>query len=127
VDKSTLEILERRLLREYLDLPGLSLTLPQAARLLLADASTCQTVLNSLMDTRCLTSTAAGRYVRGTSHDSLEAWKSHTRRRLTAPQHAPAVPLTSAKRFESRRVRTVGPASVRGDDAAARQPDTRTR
>jgi hypothetical protein len=50
VDLLTLKSVEQRFLREYLDLPGLSLSLAQAARLLRVDASTCQVVLNNLVD-----------------------------------------------------------------------------
>jgi hypothetical protein len=37
-----LKLVERRLLREYLDLPGLRLSLAQAARLFGVDAPTCR-------------------------------------------------------------------------------------
>ena len=53
--RSTLEILARRLLLEYVEMPGLSLSVAQAARLLSADVATCQRVLDSLIDARCLT------------------------------------------------------------------------
>jgi hypothetical protein len=60
--------LERQLLREYIDLPGLSLTLPQVSRLLSAETPTCCAVLKSLEDAGCLTSTADGKYVRMPRH-----------------------------------------------------------
>jgi hypothetical protein len=44
----TLDRVERRLLREYLDLPGLSLSLTQAARLLCVDEPTCRVLLHEL-------------------------------------------------------------------------------
>ena len=50
----TLKHVERRLLREYLDLPGLSLSLAQAARLVSVDAPSCQLVLNDLVNAHCL-------------------------------------------------------------------------
>jgi hypothetical protein len=87
----TLEILARRLLREYLDMPGLSLSLAQSARLLSADMPICRRVLDSLIDACCLTRTAAGTYTRDASYRSLEAWTSHTRRLLAAPRHEPDV------------------------------------
>lgn len=79
----TLEVLARRLLREYLDMPGLSLSLAQATRLLSADMPTCRRALDSLIDAGCLTRTAAGTYTRDVSHRSLEAWTSYTRRLLS--------------------------------------------
>src|SRR5688572_7312247 len=51
---------ERRLLREYLDLPGLSLTLAQAARLACVDAPSCQVVLDHLVSAHCLAHTESG-------------------------------------------------------------------
>ena len=51
----TLEVLARRLLREYLDMPGLSLSLAQSTRLLSADMPTCRRALESLIDAGCLT------------------------------------------------------------------------
>ena len=79
----TLEVLARRLLREYLDMPGLSLSLAQSTRLLSADMPTCRRALDSLIDAGCLTRTAAGTYTRDVSHRSLEAWTSYTRRLLS--------------------------------------------
>ena len=79
----TLEVLARRLLREYLDMPGLSLSLAQSTRLLSADMPTCRRVLDSLIDAGCLTRTAAGTYTRDVSHRSLEAWTIYTRRLLS--------------------------------------------
>jgi hypothetical protein len=80
LDTLTLEIFTRRLLREYLEMPGLSLSLAQSTRLLSADMPTCRRVLDSLIDARCLMRTAAGTYTRDASHRSLEAWTSYTRR-----------------------------------------------
>jgi len=83
VNTLTLEVLARRLLREYLDMPGLSLSLAQSTRLLSADMPTCRRALESLIDAGCLTRTAAGTYTRDVSHRSLEAWTSYTRRLLS--------------------------------------------
>ena len=79
----TLEVLARRLLREYLDMPGLSLSLAQSTRLLSADMPTCRRALDSLIDAGCLTRTAVGTYTRDVSHRSVEAWTSYTRRLLS--------------------------------------------
>jgi hypothetical protein len=87
----TQEILARRLLRDYLDMPGLSLSLAQSTRLLSADMPTCRRVLDSLIDAGCLTRTAAGTYTRDAAHRSLEAWTSYTRRLLAAAQDEPDV------------------------------------
>ena len=59
----TLEVLARRLLREYLDMPGLSLSLAQSTRLLSADMPTCRRALDSLIDAGCLTRSAFCRSV----------------------------------------------------------------
>ena len=64
VDVLTLKNVEQRLLREYLDLPGLSLSAAQAARLLCLDAPTCEVVLNGLGDAQCLAHGVSGAYVR---------------------------------------------------------------
>ena len=79
----TLEVLARSLLREYLDMPGLSLSLAQSTRLLSADMPTCRRALDSRIDAGCLTRTAAGTYTRDVSHRSLEAWTIYTRRLLS--------------------------------------------
>ena len=49
---------------EYVEIPGLSLTRPQAQRLWSLDASTCDAVLDALIDMRYLRRTQAGAYVR---------------------------------------------------------------
>jgi hypothetical protein len=82
VELSTLEHVERRLLREYLDLPGLSLTLAQACRLLCLDAHTCEVLVNKLVNARCLAHGASGTYVRDTRYADLATWKRLVRRRL---------------------------------------------
>ena len=82
----TLESLARRLLREYLEMPGLSLSLAQSTRLLSADMPTCRRVLISLIDAGCLTRTPAGTHMRDASHRSFEAWTSYTRTLLAAAQ-----------------------------------------
>ena len=52
---------------QYLEMPGLSLTVPQAARLFGLDADVCAQHLDSLMQTGFLQKTLRGRYVRPTS------------------------------------------------------------
>lgn len=60
----TFKHVERRLLSEYIDLPGLNLTLAQAARLVGVEAPACQIVLHELVNAGCLAQAASGRYVR---------------------------------------------------------------
>ena len=49
---------------EYREMPGLSLTLPQAARLWGLDQSTCERVLTTLIERRVLKRALNGTYVR---------------------------------------------------------------
>jgi predicted transcriptional regulator of viral defense system len=56
--------LTRRVQAEYAEMPGLSITLAQAQRLLAADHHTCVTVLTRLIDRGILRRTGRGRYVR---------------------------------------------------------------
>jgi hypothetical protein len=49
---------------EYREMPGLSLTLPQAARLWGLDHSTCELVLTGLIERRILKRASNGAYVR---------------------------------------------------------------
>ena len=53
-----------RIQGEYLEMPGLRLTPPQAQRLWGLDRSECETVLSVLVDTRFLACTRDGFYVR---------------------------------------------------------------
>lgn len=48
---------------EYREMPGLSLTLPQAARLWGLDRSTCEIVLTKLIERRVLKRTLNGTYL----------------------------------------------------------------
>jgi hypothetical protein len=89
VNSPTLKRVERRLLREYLDLPGLSLSLAQAARLVSVDAPSCQLVLNDLVNAHCLTHSESGTYVRAARCRGLERWKSLVRNRLAVTQASP--------------------------------------
>jgi len=53
-----------RVRAEYLEMPGLSLTLDQARRLLMLDGRTCSALLASLVRAGFLARCADGRYVR---------------------------------------------------------------
>ena len=61
----TIRELKRRVRAEYAEMPGLSVTLPQAQRLWGLDEPTCAAVLGALVKRRVLRRTAEGRYVRG--------------------------------------------------------------
>ena len=61
---ATLRDLTRRIQAEYSEMPGLSVTLPQAQRLLGIDRDTCTVVMRTLVDRSFLRRTAQGRYVR---------------------------------------------------------------
>jgi hypothetical protein len=58
------ELLRYRVRGEYLEMPGLRLTLDQAARLWHMDAAICAAVLTRLVADRFLTRTGSGAYVR---------------------------------------------------------------
>jgi len=60
----TLRDLTRRVQAEYTEMPGLSVTLTQAQRLLGIDRETCVIVIRTLVDRRFLRRTPQGRYVR---------------------------------------------------------------
>jgi hypothetical protein len=98
-----LKLVERRLLREYLDLPGLRLSLAQAARLFGVDAPTCQVVLNKLVTARYLAHDASGRFVREVRYDDLENWKRYVRRRLASGALSPSTTPTKAAPLDRRR------------------------
>ena len=63
-DTDTVRELARRVQAEYAEMPGLSVTLVQAQRLLATDAETCAAVFRVLTNRGVLKRTAAGRYVR---------------------------------------------------------------
>ena len=58
------EQLVRRICGEYLEMPGLRLTFPQAQRLWGLDAPTCAQLLQSLIDQRFLRLDGDGTYMR---------------------------------------------------------------
>ena len=93
----TLQRVERRLLREYRDLPGLSLSLAQAARLVSVDAPSCQLVLNDLVNAHCLAHSESGTYVRAARYGDLERWKSLVRNRLATVTQASPLPTNAVR------------------------------
>jgi len=54
----------RKVWREFVEMPGLRLTLEQAQRLWTVDADTCAPLLESLVDLELLARTADGKYAR---------------------------------------------------------------
>ncbi len=56
--------LARRIEAEYTEMPGLSVTLPQAQRLFATDRHSCQTVFDRLIARGVLRRTTNGRFVR---------------------------------------------------------------
>lgn len=56
--------LMQRVETEYAEMPGLSLTLPQAQRLWSVDRETCEEIFNRLVGRGVLRKTASGRFVR---------------------------------------------------------------
>ena len=63
-DGETIRELTRRIQAEYSEMPGLSVTLGQAQRLLAVDEPTCASVFRGLVKRGVLRRTAQGRYVR---------------------------------------------------------------
>jgi hypothetical protein len=63
-EAETVRHLTRRVQSEYAEMPGLSVTMPQAQRLLDLDRATCALVFKALVHRRFLRRTAHGRYVR---------------------------------------------------------------
>jgi hypothetical protein len=107
VDLLTLKNTEQGLLREYLDLPGLSLSLAQTARLLRLDESTCQLVLNRLVDAQCLSHGESGMYMRGAPDGDLEEWKTLVKDRLRGLAQRPVPSPTRAGSQSGRHARVL--------------------
>jgi Holliday junction resolvasome RuvABC ATP-dependent DNA helicase subunit len=63
-DADTIRELTRRVQAEYAEMPGLSVTLAQARRLLATDEPTCAEVFELLIKRGVLRRTPQGRYVR---------------------------------------------------------------
>ena len=64
IQPAALEQLMRRVQAEYAEMPGLSMTLAQAQRLLALDRRICGTVFGVLVSRGVLRRTAQGRYLR---------------------------------------------------------------
>jgi hypothetical protein len=62
------ETLLARIMGEFDEMPGMSLTLKQAERLWHLDESTCRTALTKLVQRHKLVLTPRGRYMRGDRH-----------------------------------------------------------
>ena len=62
-EAETIRELTRRVQAEYAEMPGLSVTLAQAQRLLAVDQPTCAVVFKALIKQGVLRRTAQGRYV----------------------------------------------------------------
>ena len=60
----TIRELTRRVQAEYAEMPGLSVTLPQAQRLLGIDEPMCAAIFGALVNQRVLRRTTEGRYIR---------------------------------------------------------------
>ncbi len=56
--------IEKRIEGEYLEMPGLILSVPQAQRLWALDRPSCERCLGKLVRTKFLRQTSDGRYVR---------------------------------------------------------------
>jgi hypothetical protein len=63
-EEDTIRQVARRVQAEYAEMPGLSVTLVQAQRLLALDEPTCAEVFKALTKRRVLKRTAPGRYIR---------------------------------------------------------------
>ena len=63
IDKASNERLVRRMRAEFLEMPGLSLTIAQAQRLWSLERHTCEALLDSLIDSRFLRRTDRGLFV----------------------------------------------------------------
>jgi predicted transcriptional regulator of viral defense system len=64
VESEAIRRLTRRVHAEYSEMPGLSVTMPQAQRLLGIDRQTCAVVMRTLIDRGFLKRTQRGTYIR---------------------------------------------------------------
>jgi hypothetical protein len=78
----------RRIRREYLDLPGLSLSASQAQRLSNVDSESCQRALEMMIRERFLRRTPQAQYVRCTSAAIARERFSGLRSRAELDDHA---------------------------------------
>ena len=65
-----LPVLVNRVRSEFIEMPGLQLTLPQAARLWGMEMPACQSVIDALVETRFLRWTPRGTVIRGEAPSS---------------------------------------------------------
>ena len=93
---ATVRDLTRRVQAEYTEMPGLSVTLPQAQRLLGIDRETCVVVIRTLVDRRFLRRTARGQVRSVLSRRSVidHARQGHRLRCTPQLQRFDARPLT---------------------------------
>ena len=63
-EEDTIRELTRRVRAEYAEMPGLSVTLAQAQRLLAIDQPTCTAIFKALIKRGEIRQTAQGRYIR---------------------------------------------------------------
>jgi hypothetical protein len=59
--------LTRRVVAEYSEMPGLSITMPQAQRLMGADPNVCVVVMKTLVSRGFLKRTSRGTYIRASA------------------------------------------------------------
>ena len=71
--------LEHRIRADYLDMPGLSLTMPQAQKLWHLDAETCRVLLTMLADQGFLRRTSRGLFVLRSPRITAHRWRTHER------------------------------------------------
>ena len=62
--RDTVRDLARQIEAEYAEMPGLNVTLPQAARLWAVDRTTCQAAIDRLISRGVLKPTTKGRFIR---------------------------------------------------------------
>ena len=70
------ESITARVRGEYREMPGLRLTFPQACRLWQLDATTCESVLQSLVDEGFLLKTPDGGFIAGPSELRMQTVRS---------------------------------------------------
>ena len=110
----------RRLLREYLALPGLSLTVEQLQRLLALDAGACQELLAAVAQSGCLVHRQDdGRYVRPPDLE-LAAWRRAVHAALDSSRHDDGVSAVPPPRDGVREARSARLAGRTSGARAAR-------
>ena len=76
-----------RIRAEYLEMPGMSLTLDQVQRLCGIELSTCRMVLDSLVATKFLHVKAGGAYVRLTAESTPRPQPAKARLTVASPTY----------------------------------------